>query len=178
MLHPQEISDLPILNSSGTGVFGISSANKTECRRSISSGHKPTGAELEQMVIIEGLLMEVVSIVLQHSLTSLYPVVTDDFQFRAPNFVQNFLNASETILWPGELLPCQCRLLVTEQLEVIRCHVLTIRRMGSSNNRISAEKFSEAFERWTRQLSRCKLCRREYSLRSSGNTVSSSGSII
>jgi hypothetical protein len=70
------------------------------------------------MVIIKGLLMEVVSIVIQRPLTLLYPVVKDGFQFRRPDFTQKFLNASEKILWPGELLSCQCRLLVPEKPEV------------------------------------------------------------
>jgi hypothetical protein len=56
------------------------------------------------MVVIEGLLMEVVSIVVQHPLNPLYPVVKDEFQFRCLNFTQKELNASEKILWPGELL--------------------------------------------------------------------------
>jgi hypothetical protein len=38
------------------------------------------------MVIIESLLMEVVSIVIQHPLNSLDPVVKDEFQFRPLNF--------------------------------------------------------------------------------------------
>jgi hypothetical protein len=46
--------------------------------RSISSGHRPIGAELEGLVIIEDLLMEVVSIVIQHSLNPPDPVVKDE----------------------------------------------------------------------------------------------------
>jgi hypothetical protein len=69
------------------------------------SDHRPIGAELERMVIIECLLMEVVSIAIQHPLHSLYPVVKDEFQFRSLNFTQKFLNASEKILWPGECCP-------------------------------------------------------------------------
>jgi hypothetical protein len=48
-------------------------------RGPISSGRNPIGPELERMVIIEGLLMEVVSIVIQHPLSPFYPVVKDDF---------------------------------------------------------------------------------------------------
>jgi hypothetical protein len=47
------------------------------------------------MVIIEGLLMEVFSIVIQHPLNPLYPVLKGEFQFRPLNFTQKFLNASE-----------------------------------------------------------------------------------
>jgi hypothetical protein len=50
------------------------------------------------MVIIEGLLMEAVSIVIQHPLNPRYPVVKDEFQFRPLIFTQKFLNASEKIL--------------------------------------------------------------------------------
>jgi hypothetical protein len=69
-------------------------------RRSI----RPIEAELEQMVSTEGLLMEAVSIVIQHPLNSLYPVVKDELQFTLLNFTQKLLNASEKILWPGEVL--------------------------------------------------------------------------
>jgi hypothetical protein len=58
---------------------------------SISSGHRAIGAELERMVIIEDLLMEVVSIVIQYPLNPLYPVVKDEFQFRRLDFAQTFL---------------------------------------------------------------------------------------
>jgi hypothetical protein len=80
--------------------------NLLNYRRSINNGHRPIGAELEQMVIIKRLLMEVVSITIQHPLNPLYPVEKDKFQFRPLNFTQKFLNASERILWPGELLSC------------------------------------------------------------------------
>jgi hypothetical protein len=76
-------------------------------RGSIGSGHRPIGAELERMVITESLLMEMVSIVIQHPLNPLYPVVKDELQSRPLNFTQKFLNAKEKILWPGELLSCQ-----------------------------------------------------------------------
>jgi hypothetical protein len=58
------------------------------------------------MMIIEGLLMEVVFIVVQHPLNPLYPVVKDKLQLRPLDFTQKFLNASENILWPGESLSC------------------------------------------------------------------------
>jgi hypothetical protein len=67
-------------------------------KRSISSDHRPIGAELERMVIREGLLLEVVPIVIRHPLNPLYPVVKDEFQLRPLNFAQKFLNASEKIL--------------------------------------------------------------------------------
>jgi hypothetical protein len=69
------------------------------------------------MVLIEGLLMEVVSIVIQHLLSPLSPVVKDEFQFRSLNFTQKFLNANEKILWLGELFSCQYRLHVLEKPE-------------------------------------------------------------
>jgi hypothetical protein len=72
----------------------------------ISSGRRPIGAELEQMMTIKALFMEVVSIVIQHPLNQLYPVVKDEFQFRHMNFTQKFPNASEKIPWLGELLFC------------------------------------------------------------------------
>jgi hypothetical protein len=50
------------------------------------------------MVIREGLGMEVVSIVIQHPLNPLYPVVKDGFQFRPMNFTPKSLNANEKIL--------------------------------------------------------------------------------
>jgi hypothetical protein len=78
-------------------------------------------AELERMVIMEGLFMEVVSIVLQHSLNRLYSVVKDKFQFRPLNFTQKFLDASEKIVWPGKLLSCQCSPNMPEKPEVRRC---------------------------------------------------------
>jgi hypothetical protein len=59
-----------------------------------------------------------------------------------------------------------------------RCHIRTVRQMGHSNNRIFSEKFPEAFERRTRQLSRCKLSRRKSCLRPSRNTANSNGSKI
>jgi hypothetical protein len=69
------------------------------------------------MVIRRGLPMEVFSIVVQNPLNSLYAVVKNEFQFRHLNFTQKFLKASEKILWPGELLSCQCRLHVPEKPE-------------------------------------------------------------
>jgi hypothetical protein len=72
---------------------------------SISSGHRPIGAELEPMVIRKGLLIEIVSMVIEHILNLLYPVVKDQFQFRPLNFTQKFLNVSEKILWPGNYCP-------------------------------------------------------------------------
>jgi hypothetical protein len=101
------------------------------------------------MVIIEGLVMKVVSMVIQHPLNPLYPAAKDEFQFRPLNVTQKLLNASEKILWPEELFFCQCRLHVPEKPEVRRCQAQTVRRMGYSNNRLFGEKFSEAFERWT-----------------------------
>jgi hypothetical protein len=46
---------------------------------------KAIGVELERMVMIEGLLVEIVSVAVQHLLNPLYPVVKDKFQFRALN---------------------------------------------------------------------------------------------
>jgi hypothetical protein len=89
---------------------------------------------------MEDLFMKVVSIVIQHPLNPLYPVMKDEFEFRPLNFTHNFLNASEKILWPGELLSCQCRFYVSEKSELTRCQVRTVRRMGYSNNRIFNEK--------------------------------------
>jgi hypothetical protein len=80
-------------------------------------------------MIMEDLLMEVVSIVLRHSLNPLYPVVKDEFQFRSLNCTPKFLNASEKILWPGKLLSCQCCLHVAEKPEVRRYQVRTVRRV-------------------------------------------------
>jgi hypothetical protein len=131
-----------------------------------------------QRVIIDGLLMEIVSIVIQHPLHPLYPVAEDEFQFRPLSFIQKFLNTSEKILWSGELLSCQCRPHVPEKPEVRRCQVRTVRRTGYPNNSIFSKEVSETFERWTRQLSRCKLCRRECGLQPSGNMASTSGSKI
>jgi hypothetical protein len=70
------------------------------------------------MVIREGLLIEVVSIFVQHLLNPLYPVVKDEFQFRPLNVTQKFLNTNEKILWPGELLVCQGSLHVPEKPEI------------------------------------------------------------
>jgi hypothetical protein len=50
------------------------------------------------MVTREDLITEVVSIVIQHPLNPLYPVVKDEFQFRPMNFTQKFMNASEKVL--------------------------------------------------------------------------------
>jgi hypothetical protein len=58
------------------------------------------------MVVRECLLTEIVSIVMQHALNPLYPVVKDEFQFRPLNFSQKFVNATEKSLWPRELLSC------------------------------------------------------------------------
>jgi hypothetical protein len=84
--------------------------------------------------------MEIVSIVVQHPLDPLYAVVKDEFQFRPMNFTQKFPNASEKILWPGELLSYQCRIHVPEKPEARRCQVKIVRQMGYSNNRIFSEK--------------------------------------
>jgi hypothetical protein len=92
------------------------------------------------MVITEGLLMEVISIIIQYSLNPFHPVVKDKFQFRPLNITQKFPNASEKILWPGELLFFECRLHVPEKPEVRRCQVRIARQMGYSNNRIFSEK--------------------------------------
>jgi hypothetical protein len=70
------------------------------------------------MVTIEGLFIEVVSIVIQHPLNPLYPVAKDEFQFRPVNCIQKGLNASAKILWPGDLLSCQCRIHMPEKPEV------------------------------------------------------------
>jgi hypothetical protein len=60
------------------------------------------------MMIIEDLLMEVVSIIIQHPLNPLYPVVKEEFQFKPLNFIQKFLKASEKI--QGDVLPdTKCR---------------------------------------------------------------------
>jgi hypothetical protein len=58
------------------------------------------------MVIIDGLLIKVISIILQYPLNPLYPVVKDEFQFRSLNFTQKYLNGNEKILWPGGLSFC------------------------------------------------------------------------
>jgi hypothetical protein len=81
------------------------------------------------MVIIKGSVMEVVSVVIQHQLNLLYPVVNDEVQFRPLNLTQKFMNASEEILSPGGLLFCQCCLHVAEKPEVRRCQVRTARWM-------------------------------------------------
>jgi hypothetical protein len=73
------------------------------------------------MVIREGLFMEVVTMVIQHLLNTLYPVVKDEFQFRPLDFTQKFLNARERILWPGKLLSYQCHFYVPEKPKVRRC---------------------------------------------------------
>jgi hypothetical protein len=122
-------------------ILSASSDDISDIGASISSGRRPIGAELERMVTIEGLLMEVVSIVIQHPLNPLYPVVKDKFLFRPLNSTQEFLDASEKILWSGELLSCQCPLHVLEKPEVRRCAVRTVRRMQYLNNRIVSEKF-------------------------------------
>jgi hypothetical protein len=75
------------------------------------------GAELERMTMIEGLLMKVVPIVIQYTLNPLPPMAKDEFRFRPLNFTQKFPNADAKILWPGELLSCQCRLHVPEKPE-------------------------------------------------------------
>jgi hypothetical protein len=69
------------------------------------------------MVIIESLLREAVSILIQHPLSLFYPVMKDEFQLRPLNFTQKFLNASEKIFWPGELSSCQCPLHLPEKPE-------------------------------------------------------------
>jgi hypothetical protein len=120
-----------------------------DIRGLMSSGHRLIREELERMVMTEGLLMEVVSTVIQHPLNPLYPVVKNEFQFKTLNFTQKFLNASEKILWPGEMLSCQCRLHVPEKPEVRRCQAKAVGRTGYSYNRILSEKFSEASEEWT-----------------------------
>jgi hypothetical protein len=92
------------------------------------------------MVVTEGLFMEVVSIVIQHPLNPLDPVVKDEFQFRPLNFTHKFMNTTEKILVPGALLSCQCRLRVSEKPEARNCQVRTVGWMGYSNNRIFSEK--------------------------------------
>jgi hypothetical protein len=92
------------------------------------------------MVIIEGLLLEVVSIVTQNLSNPLYPVVKDEVQFRPLNVTEKFLTASEKILWPGEPWSCQCRLHVPEKPEVRMCQLRTVTRMRYANNIIFSEK--------------------------------------
>jgi hypothetical protein len=111
----------------------------------MSSGHRPIWEELERMVVIERFLMEVVSIVIQRPLNPLGPVVKDEFQFRSLNFTQKFLNASEKILWPGELLSWRCRLHVPKKPEVRKCEVRTVRRIGYSNDGIFSETVLRGF---------------------------------
>jgi hypothetical protein len=84
--------------------------------------------------------MEIVSIVIQHPLNAVDPVVKGEFQFRLLKVTQEFLNASKKIFWPGELLSCQCRLHVPERTEV-----RTVRRMGYPNNQIFSEKVLRGF---------------------------------
>jgi hypothetical protein len=62
--------------------------------------------------------MEIVSIVIQHPLNPLYPVVKDEFQFRPLNLSQKSLNASEKIPWSGKLSFCQYCLHAPEKPEV------------------------------------------------------------
>jgi hypothetical protein len=70
------------------------------------------------MVIIKELLMEIVSIIIQHPLNLLYLLVKDEFQFKPVDFTPKCLNAIDKILWLDKLLPCQCRLHVSEKPEV------------------------------------------------------------
>jgi hypothetical protein len=91
------------------------------------SGYRPIEAELEQMVIIQGLLTEIIFIIIQHPLNPFYPVVKDGLQFRPLNFTQKFRNANEKILCPEELLPCHYHLHVPEKPEVRRYQVRTVR---------------------------------------------------
>jgi hypothetical protein len=56
------------------------------------------------MVTIEDLFMEVVSVVIQHPQNPVDPVMKGKFQSRPLNCTQKFLNASEKIPSPGELL--------------------------------------------------------------------------
>jgi hypothetical protein len=84
--------------------------------------------------------MEVVSIVIQRPLNPRAPVVKNEFEFIPLNFTQKLLNASEKILWSGELLSCQFRLHVPEKPEVRRCQVRTVRSVGYSNNQIINKK--------------------------------------
>jgi hypothetical protein len=88
------------------------------------------------MVIVECVLTEVVSIGIQHPLNPLYPVVKDEFQVRLLNLTRRFLNANKKILWPEELLSCQCSLHVPEKSEARMCQVRIVRRMEYSKNRI------------------------------------------
>jgi hypothetical protein len=106
----------------------------------IYSGHTPIRAELERMVVIEGLLMEAISIVIQYLLNPLYPVVKDKFQFKPLNFTQKVLNASEKIVWPRELLPWHCRFHIPEKPKPRRCQARTVRWMRYSNNRTFSDK--------------------------------------
>jgi hypothetical protein len=94
--------------------------------------HRPIGAEPEGMVVIEGLLMEVVSIIIQHPSNPVYPVVKDEFQFRLLNLTQKFMNAREKILWPrGTVvlpMPPSCiRKTKNQKPELRRCEVRTVR---------------------------------------------------
>jgi hypothetical protein len=63
---------------------------------------------------MHGFLTEVVSIVIRQPLSPFYPVVKDEFQFRHLKVTQKFLNASEKILWPGEVL---CGFYVSEKAD-------------------------------------------------------------
>jgi hypothetical protein len=119
--------------------------------RSISSGYRPIGAEVERMVIIEKLHMEVVSIGIQHTLNPLYPMVKDEFQSRPLNFTQNVWVPVRRFSDPGNCCPASTAFMWPEgqKSEIRRCQVRTVRRMGYSNKSFFSRKFSEAFERWT-----------------------------
>jgi hypothetical protein len=70
------------------------------------------------MVMMEDLLMEVVTIIIQHLSNAFDIVVEDIFQFRPLNFIQKRLNSIKKIYWRSELLSCQCALHVIEKPEV------------------------------------------------------------
>jgi hypothetical protein len=66
-------------------------------------------------------------------------VAKDEFPFRPLNFIQKFLNASEKILWPGELLFFQHRLHVSKNQKSEGAKS-GLWRMEYPNDRIFSEK--------------------------------------
>jgi hypothetical protein len=70
------------------------------------NGHGLVEQDLGRIVIMEGFVMELVSIIVQHSSNSLDPMMESLFKFGSLNFIQERLNAIKKIHWPSELLSC------------------------------------------------------------------------
>jgi hypothetical protein len=111
---------------------------------SINSGHRPIGAELERMVIIEGSVMEVTSIVIQSLLNPLSPMVKGEFLSDLWISLRNSRMSMRMSCGTGNYCPVSAAFMCPEKSEVKRCRARTARRMGTRTIEFSAKQMFRA----------------------------------